>query len=57
MRARPVQAFRTSFQTLHKAALAAAALLAILAVAIPTATWMIHDRAFALSKHELLKPK
>ncbi|MFL5135140.1 MAG: D-alanyl-D-alanine carboxypeptidase family protein [Microvirga sp.] len=54
MRARPVQAFRTSFQTLHKAALAAAALLAILAVAIPTATPVAAQGFQTLAPHAIL---
>ena len=54
MRARPVQAFRTSFQTLHKAALAAAALLAITAAAIPTATPVAAQGFQTLAPHAIL---
>ena len=54
MRARPVQAFRTSFQTLHKAALAAAALLAIIAAAIPTATPVAAQGFQTLAPHAIL---
>src|SRR5215216_5717844 len=54
MRARPVQAFRTSFQTLHKAALAAAALLAITAAAIPAASPVAAQGFQTLAPHAIL---
>ena len=54
MRARPVQAFRTSFQTLHTAALAAAALLAITAAAIPAASPVAAQGFQTLAPHAIL---
>ena len=54
MRARPVQAFRTSFQALHKAALAAAALFAITAAAIPTASPVTAQGFQTLAPHAIL---